>query len=189
MKLTRFVFLSVGLIGALLCLAAVWTTAWATAAPAAATGGPAAGAPLATLSATPPPACGPYWRLVSSPNPGSYNITYGVAAVAANDVWAVDFSYNGTLAQTLIEHWDGSSWTIVPSPNVGTGSNFLPGVAAVSSTDVWAVGSSSTGSAYQTLTEHWNGSSWSVVPSPNQGTASNALARLAVVAANDVWAV
>jgi len=151
---------------------------------------PAQGTPTPTSTPTPPPACGLFWRLVPSPNPGSYNITYAVAAVAANDVWAVDFSYNGSLTQTLIEHWDGSTWTIVSSPNVGSLYNFLQSVAVVSSSDVWAVGDYANGNGtYQTLIEHWNGTTWSVVPSPNQGSASNYLYGVAPVAANDVWAV
>ena len=39
-----------------------------------------------------------------------------------------------------VEHWNGTSWAIVPSPNMGTGNNHLNGVAAVSASDVWAVG-------------------------------------------------
>ena len=57
----------------------------------------------------------------------------------------------------LTIHWDGSSWTIVPSASSGT----LNGVAAVASNDVWAVGSIVVGSD-QTLIEHWNGSQWQV---------------------------
>src|SRR5207249_767545 len=61
---------------------------------------------------------GSSWEVVSSPNTGSAsNHLYGVAAVSANDVWAVGYYDNGTTRQTLIEHWDGSSWSIVPSPN------------------------------------------------------------------------
>src|SRR5207248_4313678 len=91
-------------------------------------------------------------------------------------IWAV----GDLVSQTLVLHWDGSSWSIVPSPSPGS-SNYLRGVAAVSSNDVWAVGDYSGG----TLVLHWNGAKWSIVPSP--GTAQ--LKRVAVVAANDVWAV
>jgi hypothetical protein len=44
------------------------------------------------------------------------------------------------VSHTLIEHWNGSAWTIVPSPNVGSGNNSLAAVAARSANDVWAVG-------------------------------------------------
>src|SRR5439155_753020 len=110
---------------------------------------------------------GSSWSVVLSPNPPgtSYAELYGVAAVSANDVWAVG-EYGGG---TLVEHWNGSSWNTMPSPNphIGTADHKLKGVAAVSASDVWAVGNYNSGTAYQTLVEHWNGSNWSVVPSPN----------------------
>src|SRR5215469_8327574 len=37
-------------------------------------------------------------------------------------------------------HWDGTQWSIVPSPNPGAFINELSGVAAISANDVWAVG-------------------------------------------------
>ncbi len=57
-----------------------------------------------------------------------------------NDIWAVGFSGSSTLPQTLVEHWNGSQWSIVPSPNVGTNLNSLNGVTVVSANNVWAVG-------------------------------------------------
>src|SRR5438128_415718 len=56
---------------------------------------PAQGTPTPTASPTPAPPCGLYWRVVNSPNPGSYDITWAVGAGAANDVWAVGFYFNG----------------------------------------------------------------------------------------------
>ena len=52
-------------------------------------------------------------------------------------------------SQTLIEHWNGTTWSVVASPNVGTQLNGLNGVTAVSTSDIWAVGSDgNTGGAY-----------------------------------------
>ena len=62
------------------------------------------------------------------------------------------------LHQTLVEHWNGSAWSVVPSPNVGGSyDNALYGVAAVSANDVWAVGHDGDPITGQTLVEHWNG--------------------------------
>ena len=116
---------------------------------------------------------GTSWSVVSSPNPGTDdNYLSGVAAVSANDVWAVGYYDNGSGAsQTLVEHWNGTAWSVVPSPNAGTSYNYLNGVAAVSASDVWAVGYYGIGgSTNQTLVEHWDGTAWSVVSSPNVGT-------------------
>jgi hypothetical protein len=122
------------------------------------------------------------WSVVPSPNVGTFDRLYGVAAVSSSDVWAV-----GTAGQTLVEHWDGSTWSVVPSPNVGT-FDYLYGVAALSSSDVWAVGWYDIGTTDQTLVEHWNGSTWSVVSSPDVGTMRNYLYGVAAVSSSNIWA-
>jgi hypothetical protein len=111
---------------------------------------------------------GTAWSVVSSPSPRSFNWLYGVAAVSSTDAWAVGFSNNSWWGnnKTLVEHWNGTNWSIVPSPSPNT-ENELFGVAALASNDVWAVGGTGSGGTKKTLVEHWNGSSWSVVPSPN----------------------
>src|SRR5207247_1590881 len=128
--------------------------------------------------------------LVQGATGGTYNLLYEVAVVAANDVWAVGSYYEaGGPRYALIEHWDGSSWSVVPTPTIGTGSE-LYAVAAVSANNVWDVGVYySTGAPGRTLVEHWYGSSWSVVPSPSPGTDNSVLRGIAVVSANDIWAV
>jgi len=126
---------------------------------------------------------GTSWKIVPSPSVGKgASQLNSVAALAPNDVWAVGFStpvappmQAPTL--TLTEHWDGTSWTVVTSPNVGPNSvfqsNILDGITAVSPTDIWAFGSSflANGSGNQkTLLMNWDGSAWSIVPSPNPTT-------------------
>jgi hypothetical protein len=146
--------------------------------------------------------CDAAWNVVASPN-GNNNVDNGLgglAAISANDIWAVGNS--GTYAaarSTLAEHWNGSNWTISPTPNGPNEVNWLLNADAVSSSDVWAVGYSATNPPEQsfrvTLVEHWNGSSWSLIPSPNPtpplsgGPVSNELYGVAAVSANDVWAV
>jgi len=137
--------------------------------------------------------CG-HWTRVPSPNQSSFfNRLVAVKAVAPNDVWTVGEYDAGRwmrpLRQTLIEHWDGSDWSIVPSPNVGPGWNVLSGIAVVSSDDIWAVGNSATlGGLPQTLVQHWDGARWNVIPSPTiQGGSS--FEAVAAVSGNDIWAV
>jgi hypothetical protein len=136
---------------------------------------------------------GSAWSVVSSPNPSTHdNYLNGVAAVSANDVWAVGY-YGGSSGgpfQTLVEHWNGSAWSVVLSPSPSTTTNYLNGVAAVSASDVWAMGFSAASiGGNQTLMEHWNGSAWSVVSSPNPGTSQNYLQGVAGASPNNVWAV
>jgi hypothetical protein len=137
------------------------------------------------------------WAIVSSPNQGTLgNHLYGVATVSANDIWAVGDYNDGPFkhyARTLAQHWNGNSWSIVPTPNPLTGTDDydqLLAVAAVSTSNVWAVGyyGNDTGLNTETLIEHWNGSSWNVVASPNP-TVSQYLYAVTVISANDIWAV
>jgi hypothetical protein len=136
---------------------------------------------------------GAAWTVVPSPSPGSYsNYLFGVTAVSADDVWAVGQYANpeGPM-KTLVEHWDGAAWTVVPSPNEGIGGNNLVGASAVSADDVWAVGyyASSSRGPNQTLVEHWNGAAWTLVDAPMRGGWEALLNGVAAVSATDVWAV
>lgn len=135
----------------------------------------------------------------------------GVVAVAADDVWAVGARWvpfragwmkrppwlvrRPGVIRTLIEHWDGSSWRVVPSPNIGPATlvrtrfgkrvaaseNQLLGIAAIAANDIWVVGKNafprrtSYGSKryfdvyrVSTLVEHWDGMRWTVGPRPRR---------------------
>jgi hypothetical protein len=61
--------------------------------------------------------------------------------------------------QTVTEHWNGTRWSVVPSPNPPAGylDAFL-GVVAISGCDAWAVGTTDFAS---TVIAHWNGHIWS----------------------------
>jgi hypothetical protein len=89
--------------------------------------------PVCTPTPTPTP-CNPTWRSVNSPGTGIPSL-YSVGVVSANDIWAVGEQINGP-TQTLIEHWDGTSWSIVASPCAAR----LYVVEAVSSNDLWPGG-------------------------------------------------
>jgi hypothetical protein len=154
--------------------------------------------PSPSPTPTADPTCG--FAVVASPNAsGLDNTLADVAVLSATDAWAVgEYTVDGYAAvRTLIQHYDGTTWTTVPSPNrlTGTGRNqinSLRGVTAIAPNDVWAVGYTvSYDDPYQTLTMHWNGAAWSIVDSPNYTFpgAYNALLDVTAVASNDVWAV
>jgi hypothetical protein len=133
---------------------------------------------------------GNFWTIVPSPNTGATdnNSLGGVSCASASDCWAVGSSSNGTVAQALIERWDGTAWSIVASPV--TLPNGLTAVTCVSTSDCWAVGSYLGGNTNQTLIERWNGMSWSIVISPNTRPAqSNTLSAVSCASASDCWAV
>jgi hypothetical protein len=133
------------------------------------------------------------WSVVASPNPTgkTYVVLNGVAAISASDIWAVGHSGDPSSIplQTLTEHWNGTSWSIIPSPSPGTyNGNVLNAVDAIAANDVWAVGwyqSGSTGQEGGALTMHWDATQWTVVPNPSRWT----LYGVTAIASNDVWAV
>lgn len=136
------------------------------------------------------------WDQVASPSPSSIrNRLYSVSALSANNVWASGgFVDENGARHTLVEHWDGNTWSIVPSPNQGTG-GYLYDIEAVSTNNVWAVGITCTTLScantgdYTTLIEHWNGSAWSVVPGADTGGNTSVLVGISVVSANNIWAL
>jgi hypothetical protein len=138
---------------------------------------------------------GTSWSIVSSPNTSATeaNVVLGVTCASASECWAVGYYYglDDLISQTLIERWDGTSWTIVNSPNTNTQSNVLLGVTCGSASDCWAVGDYAfTGSVLQTLIERWDGSSWVIVSSPNTSTTqSNLLYSVTCGSTPDCWAV
>jgi hypothetical protein len=148
---------------------------------------------------------GSTWTAAKTPSVGNgANQLNGVLALAPNDVWAVGFSTpvappSQAATLTLIEHFDGTSWSVVPSPNMGPNSiyqsNRLFGLTANSPTDIWAFGSyfASSGSGHQmTLLLHWDGASWKLTPSPNPtrgGFLSDLLFAGVVPSPGNVWIV
>jgi hypothetical protein len=137
---------------------------------------------------------GARWTIVPSPNPAAgvhtTNALGAVVALTPKNAWAFGFYEKTTTSfRTLIEHWDGVSWSVVPSPNSGPGENALLGATARSGTDIWAVGYHNDPGHRRTLTEHWNGATWSIVPSPSVGSGDNFLFAVAGPTGRQLWAV
>lgn len=145
---------------------------------------------------------GSQWSLVNSPNPGPLSDTLNaVAAVAANDVWAVGESVTGNNAtQPLIERWDGSAWRVVSSPApAGATAGHFNAIARIAGTSqLWAVGSVRIGPPpagmlgyFQPLIERWDGSTWQIAASPSlpSGSLAGSLNGVIALSASDAWAV
>ena len=143
---------------------------------------------------------GTAWNTVAMPTPpssgGSPHVSlYDAHAFAPNDVWAVGSnppaSTGSAAVETLVYHWDGLAWSIVPSP-IGCcgsfGSQFYS-VDGVSSDDFWAVGYKANQVAAGPLAAHWNGSNWEEHLLPTSTGSVNALKDLHVIASDDIWAL
>ncbi len=139
---------------------------------------------------------GKKWSIVPTPSTNAQQNSrlLGMTSIAADNIWAVGYYTNDQgVYQTLIEHYDGSVWSIVPSPNSEADvANELTGISAVSASNIWAVGyenNVNTG-MNDPISLSWNGSVWSMIaiptPDPTQPAQLNAVVALH---ANDVWAV
>lgn len=159
---------------------------------------------LATLLPAAPAAAEaqlPVWGSVPSPNRGNQsNALLGIGIVDPTDIWAVGEynpkSFDSTTRRTLAQHWNGSRWRLVPTPNPSfDGMDFanLESVSGVAGDDVWAVGHGDDFSTLRsrTLIEHWDGTQWRIVPSPNPAGPDlpNRLFGVLARSATDVWAV
>ena len=156
---------------------------------AAVAGVPTAGAQAATIPAAVVAPCVAWTSGQQPPDPGGTshnNALRGVAVLSPCNAWAVG-EYDPE--QTLIVHWDGKSWTQVPSPNPGIEARLF-GVHALSASNIWAVGEYLEGTTDKTLIVHWDGTAWTQVPSPNvSGASQNALTAIRGISATDLWAV
>jgi hypothetical protein len=135
---------------------------------------------------------GTSWTAFPLPNVGvQQNVLQAVSMPGPGKAWAVGYFVNGKFQQqTLIEHFDSTVWSVVPSPSPGALQNILYGVAAVTDTDVWAVGADQDANGlWHTLAEHWDGSAWSVVKTVDAGANGNQFYAVKALASNSVYAV
>jgi alpha-tubulin suppressor-like RCC1 family protein len=116
-----------------------------------------------------------------------------VDEVSSGNVWAVGSTGQGAGSQrTLVEHWNGAAWAVVPSPDPQTGSLAVDSLTAVAGTadNLWAVGDYSDGMTFNAmLFEHWNGTTWSFVAEPAALHDSAFGGGVTVISATDAWAV
>jgi hypothetical protein len=135
---------------------------------------------------------GARWTAFPLPNIGQQeNSLLAVSMTSTGLAWAVGYYVSAKFQQrTLIEHFDGTVWSVVPSRSPGDQQNILYGVAAITDSDVWAVGGEQDSDGlWHTLTEHWDGSKWSVVNAVDPGVSRNQFYAVKALARNDVYAV
>jgi hypothetical protein len=132
---------------------------------------------------------GTRWSLIPSPNPkrtSALNLLNAVSGVASDDVWAVGIGVTKIfIDKPLIEHWDGTSWNVVPGPNLSGG---LHAVTAISTDEAWAGGTFLPRKDHpRALLLHWNGTRWSRVSAPVAGVET--VLGMSATGTDDVWAV
>ena len=137
--------------------------------------------------------------IVISPDVGDTqdNVLSSVDCASASDCWSVGYSSG----DSLIQRWDGNSWTIVAAPRnyySPAGPEVLSGVVCTSASECWSLGNGEyhfsllnyPGTYYGTFIDRWNGGSWSIGASFGVHPGSfTKLYGAACTSANDCWAV
>jgi hypothetical protein len=140
------------------------------------------------------------WTRVSVPVPAGQQATLsGVDDLGPADAWAVGTSFSGGIeanpgGQTLIEHWNGTRWSIVPSPNPATApgdTDLLTSITGTGPNDLWAAGwdNNSATDSISLLFEHWNGTTWTAAASPTPLRSTQFANGITAVSPDNVWAV
>lgn len=149
---------------------------------------------------------GAQWSMVPTPAPEPYPGAGGVglsaiAHVASDDVWAAGTQKlqgaGGFIGQqSLVMRWDGSQWSVLPSPISDTGASgvVIRDIEVISADDIWFVGDwvEPFGCDFS-LAMHWDGSDFTVVETPcNEVPANNngfGLESVSAASSDEVWAV
>lgn len=137
------------------------------------------------------------WSVVSTAivtalaNGGRVNLR-AVRSLSPNDAWVVGNAQQGSEfadVEPLVEHWDGTQWTVVPTPPLTHQFGELAALVTVSPTDIWAVGNQhNAGEDSISLAEHWDGKAWHVVQAPAGSKGSVVLTGASATGSADVWA-
>ena len=122
---------------------------------------------------------GSAWSVLPVPTPAGGGALDGVSCSAATACTAVGgsrFSPQGLSVLTLAERWNGTAWSIQPTPTpLGAGDAGLSGVSCPATTACTAAGAFGNPPGSNTLAEHWDGTAWSLQPTPNPGRGDNFL--------------
>jgi hypothetical protein len=137
---------------------------------------------------------GTNWSIVSSPNTSPTQPQYlnGLTCQSTTFCVAVGaYEIEPGLTQTLVLTYDGTNWTITPSPNSSPQEvNILGTVSCTSTTNCVAVGTYVGATASRTLIETFDGANWVVTPSPNTAdTEGNTLNGVSCVSPSSCEAV
>ena len=110
---------------------------------------------------------GSKWRVTPTYNPAGAVLIplYGVSCSRAAHCIGVGESAGGSGPSTLAEGWNGSSWSVQPTPDPeGADPSALAAVSCPSTDDCLAVGSYFDNEFTAPLAERWNGLAWSILP-------------------------
>ena len=132
----------------------------------------------ATAPSVPAQVAASSWTAVPVPQPAAATGSYGNAVSCVTSTFCIQVGHQvvGSDNQALITQWNGSSWSIAPSPSTaGSTDTILNAVSCTSTSFCVAAGFQRQPSAPEPFFEQWNGTAWTVVPAviPTGSTGSS----------------
>lgn len=153
---------------------------------------------LSPVQAAPAASLANSWVEIAHPRPGGAD-TYlnDIVIPAANDVWAVGYSFSVVGGAFEFRTYGQHCVDVVctradlPSREGAPATNFLYGIDAASPSDLWTVGySRDPGQPGITLAIRYDGSTWRIVGTPNPaGSFSSVLNSVVALSASSAFAV
>jgi hypothetical protein len=118
---------------------------------------------------------GTRWSVAAAPSPPGAEL-YSISCTSSTSCFATgsaaNFAGPAGATMALVEHWDGTAWSIVANPIPAQAQTVeLLGVTCPTASKCVAVGDYSTAFPDEdlrpsnALVEQWNGTTWSIVPS------------------------
>lgn len=144
---------------------------------------------------------GTSWTEVPVPDPIPYsggksqNALHAVVARGPDDVWAAGYKtvvapWSTVGQQTMVLHWDGSSWSEVSAPLTApnTSGAQIQAIELVGQT-LWFAGNDTAPLYSPALAMTYDGAGFTKTAAPVTNTDGNTLNDISAVAADDIWAV
>jgi hypothetical protein len=117
---------------------------------------------------------GASWTVQHTPNPpgGTFVQLVAVSCSSATACTAIGSYEAGTSFGGLVERWNGTTWTIQPTPTLSRDSE-VSGVSCPTDTSCTMVGTRGTLTGNAPLAEHWDGTTWTIQHAANPHGASD----------------
>ena len=127
--------------------------------------------------------------VVPSPNVGSGDTLFSVSCISPTSCVAVGASSNGSNLDALTMSWNGTAWTVLASPVLGSNEDLLTSVSCSSVTSCVAVGNYDSAGTTQSLAMSWDGTAWTTALVPSVGADDNFLESVSCISATNCTAV
>jgi hypothetical protein len=117
------------------------------------------------------------WAILPTPHPAGSVQTFlgGISCTSPSACTATGEQHSPSgIVHTIAEHWNGTTWTIQPTPNPpGTPFASLASVDCTGPSACTTVGPALTSVGWLILAERWNGTTWTIQPTPLLPAAHN----------------